>query len=535
MGLQQLLQTLPPPLPATWVIAAGFGTLIFFLYWILQKSPNEGGRLPPGPSPWPIIGNLHQLRKPVHHALHEFAHKYGAIMFLRLGSVPTVVVSSSEMAKQFLKSHDSVFASRPATAAAKNVSYNFKGMTLSPYGGYWRQMRKLCVLELFSAKRIESFKHVGEEEVYAMITSIWEKSQKGTIAVNVSEAILTLSSNVIWRILARRKFADDDLEADGKGFKHILLELSATLGELNIGDFIPYLDWLDLQGIKRRVRELNKTYDALAEKIIDDHILATKSSNDAHSGEAAEQVKDFVDVLLQLTAESNHTEGETKAARETIKAMIFEMFAAGMDTSARTLEWTMSELLRHPHAMKRLQEEIESTVGKHGKVNGSDVRRMKYLQCVVKETLRIHPTLPLGLPHESVRAATVAGYYIPKKATVMVNVWAIGRDPNVWGADALDFKPERFMHELDGHDNIMDLVLSQSDFRMLPFGAGRRGCPGAGMAIPTVELALAQLLHFFDWRVEGVPSEMDMREVEGVSLSRLVPLHAFPSLRSGSV
>jgi len=214
---------------------------------------------------------------------------------------------------------------------------------------------------------------------------------------------------------------------------------------------------------------------------------------------------------------------------------MFDILIAGMETSASTLEWTMSELLRHPHVLKKLQEEIESTVKKPGKVNESDVGRMKFLQCVVKETLRLHPPVPLAIPHESVETATVCGYNIPKRTTVMVNVWVIGRDPNVWGEDALDFKPERFMHELDGHDNIMDLVTGQSDFRMLPFSAGRRGCPGATMAIPMIELALAQLLHSFDWKVDGDPSELDMTEEGGSSISRQVPLFAFPKVRRGGL
>eukprot|EP00253_Pinus_taeda_P007308 PITA_07308 len=377
--------TLPPPLPATWRATAGYGALIFFLlYWILQhKSGRNGGRLPPGPHPCPIIGNLHQLKKPVHHALKDLAEKYGPIMFLRLGSVPTVVVSSSETAEHFLKTQDSIFASRPSTAAGKYLSYNFKGILLSPYGDYWRQVRKLCALELFTSKRIASFKHVREEEVSAITRSIWEQSQNGTIAVNVSKAVFTLSSNVISRILFRRNVSDDDLGVDGKGFKQMLLELSAIVGDLNIGDFIPYLDWMDLQGIKRRMVEISKTYDAFAVKIIDEHLhvqaAAPSSDGQAEAEAEAENVKDFVDVLLQMTADNNHINGDTTAREETVKSIMFDILFAGTDTSASTLEWTMSELLRHPHVLKKLQEEIESTVGKRGKVNGSDVRRMKFL------------------------------------------------------------------------------------------------------------------------------------------------------------
>jgi 26-hydroxylase len=205
-----------------------------------------------------------------------------------------------------------------------------------------------------------------------------------------------------------------------------------------------------------------------------------------------------------------------------------ELFAAGMETSANALEWAMSELLRHPHAIQRLQEEIESVFGQHGKVNESNLASMVYLQCVVKETLRLYPSLPLAIPHASVEAVTVGGYYIPKKTMVIMNLWAIGRDPIVWGKDASEFKPERFL-QMEEHG--MDLSGGQSDFRMLPFGAGRRSCPGSAMAILTVEYALAQLLHTFDWRVEGDPSELDMKEACATTMPRQAPLFAYPSLK----
>ena len=165
-----------------------------------------------------------------------------------------------------------------------------------------------------------------------------------------------------------------------------------------------------------------------------------------------------------------------------------DMFGAGVETTSTTLGWAMSELLRHPHAIKKMQEEIDSVVGQHRKVKESDLATMKYLHCVVKEALRLYPAVPLALPHESLQAVTVGGYYIPKKTTVMVNLWAKGRDPNVWGIDASEFKPERFME--DEHMNLT----GQSDFSMIPFSAGRRGCPGASMAIPTIELAVARLV-----------------------------------------
>jgi cytochrome P450 len=527
MGFDKLFQTLTHSATfitgiggtAIWAIIGFIAALVFFRL-LLQKS----GRLPPGPYAFPIIGNLHQLRQPAHRCLKDLADKYGPIMFLRFGSVPTVVVSSPEIAKQFLKTHDLIFASRPPTAVGKYFFYNFKSIALAPYGDHWRQMRKICVLELLTARRIESFKHVREEEVSATMGSIWEKSEKGTTALNVTKAISTLTSNIIWQILASQKFSDDDLGANDKGFKDLIQEVSAASGEFNIGDFIPYLDWLDLQGIKRRLKQANKRFDAFAEKLLEDHVhdRMAATSNGREETEAY-PLKDFVDVLLEMA--ETYINSETKMTRETIKAVLFDMFSGGMETTTTALEWAMSELLRHPHAMNRLQGEIESVVGQRGNVKESDLATMKYLHCVVKETLRLYPPLPLALPHHSIEAVTVGDYYIPKKTMLLVNLWAIGRDLTVWGADAMEFKPERFMRE-----EFIDLT-SQSDFKIFPFGSGRRGCPGSLMAIPMVELSLANLVHVFDWRVEGDPSQLDMKEASATTMPREVPLFAFPTLR----
>eukprot|EP00253_Pinus_taeda_P034286 PITA_34286 len=495
----------------------GLFSCLFFIFLLHKRRVRA--RLPPGPFPWPIVGNLFQLIPPAHRALKGLADKYGPIFFLRLGSVPTVVVSSSKIAKEFLKTHDLIFASRPPRAAWRLMFFNSKDVAFAPYGDHWREMRKICVTELLNAKRIESFKHVREEEVSAMIRSIWEESESGIIGVNISKGLFTLTSNIVWRILAGRKFPGDSLGGDFKSLKDLLVDLMTAMGAFNIGDFIPYLDWLDLQGLKGRMNKIHKAFDEFAEKIIDDHVGHRMAAS--HQKDEEPHVKDFVDVLLEKA------EADSKITRETMKALVLDMLVAAVDTLSTTLEWAMSELLRHPHAMKSLQEEIECIVGKHRQVIESDVVRMKYLHCVVKETLRLYPAVPLGVPHESVEAVTAGGYHIPKKTMVMVNVWAIGRDPSVWGADASEFKPERFMEE--EHVNLAD----QSDFRMIPFGAGRRGCPGAPMAIPTIELALAQLMHIFDWTVEGDPSLLDMTELCGVTMIRQVPLCAYPGLRVG--
>jgi cytochrome P450 len=218
------------------------------------------------------------------------------------------------MAEQVLKTHDFIFTSRPPTPAGRHF------LALAPYGDHWRHMRKICVLELLTARRIESFKHVREEEVSMMVRSIWEESESGRIPVNVTKALSSAMANIIWRILAKKKFSEVDLGTDGKGFKDLVLEVSAALGSFNIGDFIPNLDWLDLQGVKRRLKKANARFDAFAEKMIDDHLYYRMAVASNGQEEAEPHVNDFVDVLLEV--DETHTT-ETRITRETIKAVIF--------------------------------------------------------------------------------------------------------------------------------------------------------------------------------------------------------------------
>ncbi|GLJ47684.1 hypothetical protein SUGI_1007070 [Cryptomeria japonica] len=498
--------------PATATVCA----LIVFL-WVLyrfavQRQNTLKLRLPPGPFPWPIIGNLNQLKKLPHRDLHELGKKYGPIMFLKLGSVPTVVVSSSAMAKEFLKTHDVVFASRPVTAAGKYIGYNFKDLILAPYGPYWRHMRKLCVVELLNGKRIESFRCVREEEMILAVRSVWEMSGQGRTPVNLTNMFSSFAQAVMWRILSSTQ-----ISFHGEEINNIFKELAATVGAANIGDFIPYLDSLDLQGVKRRMKNIHNSIDQMIRKVLEEH----RQSRRKFHKEREQQLgtKDIIDVLLEMESFDG-----TEITEENIKAIVFDIFVAGIETTSTTLAWAMSAILKSPVVAKKMQEEIESVVGKERTVSESDLAGMEYVQCVVKETLRLYPVVPLLLPHESTQNCTVGGYFIPEKTRLIINAWAIGRDPSLW-EDPLAFRPERFMGK-----NV-DIVRDKNFFDMLPFGAGRRGCPGAGMAIVTINLVLAQLIHCFEWNVEG---DLDMTEVFGSSISRSVDLLARPALSLSS-
>ncbi|GLJ30461.1 hypothetical protein SUGI_0602990 [Cryptomeria japonica] len=491
-------------------ITFGLG-IFFFLYCFVYKLRGEARKmkLPPGPRPWPLIGSLHLLGNLPHQSLTILTKKYGPIMFLRLGSVPTVVVSSPAMAKEFLKTHDLVFATRPNCALGKYICYDHKDVALAPYGAYWRQSRKLLTVELLTVKRNDSFNFVREEEVSATIASIWKESGHGAQCVDVKKRVTSLTQNITCRMFASRTYSDNDL--DGRhGFKTMVEEMLAVAGAFCVGDFIPSLDWLDLQRIRRRMQAIHKIFDGFAEKVIDEHINRRLEDGELNDG----CVKDMVDVLLGMAEMENQT-----ISRNHIKAMILDMLTAGMETSATLLEWSMSELVRNPATLARVQEEMESAVGRNRRIKESDITNLDYLLCVVKETFRLHPPLPLLLPHESIEGCNVGGYFIPPKSRLIVNVWAMGRDENVW-KDAHQFKPERFMG--------CNKDVRGQDFDLLPFGTGRRGCPGISMGLSIVELGLAQILHCFDWNVEG---DLDMAEEFGLTVPRKTPLFARPSWR----
>jgi cytochrome P450 len=267
-------------------------------------SKKRKGRLPPGPFPLPIIGNLHMLGKLPHRALAALSMKHGPLMSLRLGSVLTLVVSSPEVAREFLKTHDQLFANKPPSAATKHLSFNFSDFGFTSYSPYWRQLRKLCSLELLSSRRLDYFRFIREEEASAMIRSIINSDD--SLPLSIKQTVSCLSTAIICRMAFGRKYSDQELRA----FNSMMRESFLLLGSFNIGDYIPYLDWMDLQGLNRRMKKLHKTHDYLLEKVIEEHV----ARNDP------KMTHDLVDVLLAASAEKD---GEFQVSRDSIKGVLF--------------------------------------------------------------------------------------------------------------------------------------------------------------------------------------------------------------------
>uniref|UniRef100_A0ACD5XTP4 Uncharacterized protein n=1 Tax=Avena sativa TaxID=4498 RepID=A0ACD5XTP4_AVESA len=506
-GGSQVPMELPPWVPFLAVVLA----TVLFLATILRRGGRRSYRLPPGPKPWPIIGNLNLMGPLPHRSIHALSKRYGPLMYLRFGSFPVVVGSSAEMAKFFLKTHDAVFIDRPKTAAGKYNTYNYSDITWSPYGAYWRQARKMCLTELFSAKRLESYEYIRSEEMRALLRDLREAS--GRVVV-LKEYLSTMSLNVITRMVLGKKYLTHKEEGDSgttlEECKWMIDEWFVLNGVLNIGDSIPWLDWLDLQGYIKRMKNLTKMFDRFLEHVLEEHEGRRRLEGESFVA------KDLVDVLLEIASDPNL---EVQIHRDGIKAFIQDLIAGGTESSAMAVEWAMSEILKNPEVFVSATEELDRVVGRGRWVTEQDIPSLPYVEAIVKETLRLHPAGPMLAPRLSREDASVGGYDIPVGTRVFVSVWSIGRDPALWDAPE-EFVPERFLGS--------KIDVKGQDFELLPFGSGRRMCPGYSLGLKMIHLSLANLLHGFAWRLpDGMAKEeLSMEEIFGMTTPRKFPLEA---------
>ncbi|KAL3748755.1 hypothetical protein ACJRO7_009917 [Eucalyptus globulus] len=479
---------------------------------LLLSSGWSRRRLPPGPPPLPIIGNLHLLGHLPHRSLRSLSAQYGPIMSLRLGLVPAVVVSSPEAAGLFLGTHDAIFASRPRIPEAELDFYTTKGLVFTEYGPYWRSVRKLCTTHLLSAARVRSFEGMRREEVGSLVASLRE-SAAAHEAVDLSAQVERAMEDMACRMILGRS---TDGEHDLKG---IIQENARVAGVFNLADYVPFLRPLDLQGSSRQFKAVRRSVDKLLEKIIDDHVQDTAHYDSEHQ-------QDFIDILLSMMNQPiDPREEKYIIDRTNIKAIILDMISGSFETASTSIDWAFSELMRNPQTMAHLQEELETIVGLTRMVEESDLPKLNYLDMVVKESMRLHPVVPLLVPRESMEDAVINECFIPKKSRIIVNIWAIGRDPSVWSENTEKFVPERFV------DNGIDV--KGHHFELLPFGSGRRGCPGIQLGLLQVKLVLAQLAHCFKWELpkDMAPSDIDMSERFGLSVPRANHLLAVPTYR----
>ncbi|KAL2906597.1 Cytochrome P450 71D10 [Bienertia sinuspersici] len=454
-------------------------SMIIFMKFIKKQTPEN---LPPGPPKIPLIGNLLQLafsNTLPHHRLAELARVYGPIMHLQLGEVSTVVISSPEMAREVMKTHDSVMCNRPEMLVPKVVLYNSSDIALCPYGEYWRQVRKIATVELFTGRRIQEFRSSREDGVMDFMKSLVTQAKDGSV-VNLTAKLFALTFDLTLRMAINKK--SDEAEE----FRKLVADMTAMASGFSIGDFYPSKEFISkITGNKSKLQELVNRLDRIMDPIIEEHL---------HDKRQGKEEGDLVDILLKFHKDEIHHSKDFSLSTNNIKAIVFELFSAGGETSSTLIDWTICELLKNPEE--------------------ASLDKLKYLKLLVKETLRIHSPLPCLVPRESIKSCEINGYEIPSKTRVFINAWAIGRDSRYW-KDPEMFNPERF----EGSS----IDYKGAHFELIPFGAGRRMCPGMGLGIATVELVLAMLLYHFDWKL--TQEDLDMEETFGIIGRRKNDLH----------
>ncbi|KAL6498422.1 hypothetical protein OROHE_026690 [Orobanche hederae] len=478
---------------------------VAFISKILYNPRRPGLKLPPGPKPWPVIGNLNLIGSIPHQSLHNLSQKHGQIILLKFGKFSVMVASSPEMAKQFLKTHDTVFASRPALAAGKYTAYNYSDMTWAPYGPHWRQARKIYMSEVFSPKRLESFEQIRIEERRNLVSRLFSLSGKPVV---VRDHLSRYTLSTISRMVLSNNYFGEDKFPDGvtlDELKGMLDEWFLLNGVRNIGDWIPWLDFLDLQGYVKKMKALNKKLDRFLSYVIDDHKARRNAAEKGRHGPVGRD--DMVDVLVQLAEDRTL---DVKLTSDRMKGLLQDLLAGGTDTAASTLEWTINEILIHPYIIEKAKEELNRVIGRNRWVEENDFSQLPYIDAIIMESMRLHPLVTLLAPHCAIEDCNVAGYDISKETMVLINTWSIGRDPNAWDTPK-KFLPERFLGK--------DIDILGSNFALLPFGSGRRRCPGYNLGLKIVRTTLANLIHGFDLRlVKGMKREdISMEEEYGLT------------------
>ncbi|KAL5976003.1 hypothetical protein ACLOJK_020333 [Asimina triloba] len=323
----------------------------------------------------------------------------------------------------------------------------------------------------------------------------------------------------------RRVCTGSDGETDD--MQKVVHEALMLMGTANLSDYIELFRNLDVQGLKKRSEDAHRRFDALVEKIIREHEETRQARGREEEDGPGPGVKDVLDVLLDASEDES---AEVKLTRDQIKAFLLGIFVGGTDTSSITIEWALSELISHPDKLAKARAEIDSIVGNQRLAEESDVPSLPYIQAIVKETFRLHPTIPLIL-RECTDACKINGYDIPAHSQVFISVWTIGRDPKYWDSP-LEFRPERFMpsKESDGHHRSCGIDVRGQDFQLVPFGSGRRGCPGTNLALHVIHTTVALMVQCFDWKL-GNGEVVDMTEGRGLALPRAQPLVCVPIAR----
>ncbi|CAH9132332.1 unnamed protein product [Cuscuta epithymum] len=463
--------------------------------------------LPPTPFPaLPLVGHLYLVRKqPLHKALYDVSKRYGRVLFLRFGRRPILLVSSPSAAEECFTKNDIVFANRPRLLAGKYLGYNFTSLPFLSYGERWRNLRRISAVEVLSSYRIQQLAEIRAEEVTDLIRNLFRLSTCDRM-VELKPALHDFTFNVMSRMIFGKKYYGDNAgnSEAGKLFQEISKSQIRVIPKANVLDFLPFMRWFGLGGVEKELMSIFEKRDKFMQAVIDEHrgMMATNGCDRSSSSHPTN--KTVLDVLLELQISEPELYTD-----QTIRNLLLVLLQAGSDTTTVTLEWAFSYLLDNPHVLTKAKSDITQNIGNNRVVKESDLDSIPYIRCIVNETLRMHPAAPLLLPHFSSEDSTVAGFHVPQETILVVNAWGIHRDPTVWEEPEV-FNPDRFIG--GGW---------KSGCKFIPFGSGRRRCPGENLALRVLDLAVASLLQCFEWEKVDVLKTTESEGNGGFTVSAM--------------
>ncbi|KAJ4770811.1 hypothetical protein LUZ62_055068 [Rhynchospora pubera] len=476
-------------------------SLLLKLFFLTPK-PRHKAKLPPSPPSLPIIGHLHLLKKPLHRSLSMLSARYGPILYLHFGYRPTLVISSPQLAEECFTTNDVALANRPNFPSAKELTNNYSTLIFSNYGSFWRNLRKIATVQVLSNHRLLSSTSARNEEARYLVHRLFLGSADDKSAfqkVNVKAIAFEFVLNVVMGMIAGKRYYGDEAKDwdEARQFRHVVDEVSSLVSGTKLEDFFPWIKLIKSVLMGRRLKAVVKKRNEFSQRLIEE----------IRKGVDAQRKKTMIGDLLGL--QEREPEGY---ADSLIRSLSLSLLQAGTDTTSNTIEWAMSLLLNNPAALAKARHEIDTVVGRDRLVEESDVPSLPYLRAIINETLRLHPAVPLDVPHESAADCFIGGYIIPKGTTLLINIHAIHRDPSIW-KDPTEFRPERFENG------------KAEGLWLLPFGMGRRKCPGEGLAIRMIALALGTLIQCFEWERIGEEA-VDMTEAPGIVMAKTVRLDA---------
>ncbi|XP_022936846.1 isoflavone 3'-hydroxylase-like isoform X2 [Cucurbita moschata] len=489
-------------------------SLLFTLSLIYKLRKQSPRRCPPSPPSLPLIGHLHLLKQPFHRVLQDLSDKHGPILSLSIGSRPMVVISSPTAVRECFTKNDIAFANRPRLLSGKYMNYNYTGVAVASYGHHWRNMRRIATTELLSNHRLNAYLNIRVQELKLWVKNLYGETGESSdfVRLEMQSKLNELSFNTVMRMVSGKRYFGVDVEdvEEAREFREIMKELLHLSGASNPADFLPILRLFDYQGLEKRMVKASGRADLFLQNLIDceRERRASRWPEEKHGN------KTMIQSLLSFQESQPQYYSD-----DIIKGHVLTMLAAGTDTTTGTIEWAMSLLLNHPTIMDKAWSEIRECVGESRLVEEGDVSSLKYVEAIIYETLRLFPVAPLLVPHESSEECRIEGFDIPKGTMLLVNAWAIHRDPQLW-EDPTSFRPERFLN-----------WEAAESHKWVPFGVGRRACPGVALAHRVVGLTLATLIQCFEWQRVG-EEPIDLSEGTGITMPKAIPLVAMCRARS---